>query len=197
MPRRNPCRLYIHLAFTYFVGPSSIVWSKLGPAPPFPPMRVLELQWPWALSLVYEVAVSVRWGANILLQHILNTLQFSKYMHLYMNMDDLIILAKRDFDFVCRCLKYQTHVFVCFFICLFVETQNICVVYLCLEIIWFIFDHTLWTHQQHIPTTFFINMVKRGHGAWVAPMLWQTLGFFKWMDGKCLTQFHPSSRNIY
>ena len=35
MPCRNPCRLYIHLAFTYSVGPSSIAWSELGPAPPF------------------------------------------------------------------------------------------------------------------------------------------------------------------
>ena len=31
----------IHLAFTYAVGPSSVVGSKLGPAPPFPLMRVL------------------------------------------------------------------------------------------------------------------------------------------------------------
>ena len=53
MPCRNPCRLYIHLAFTYSVGPSSVVWSsELGPAPPFPPMRVLEMQWSRALSLV-------------------------------------------------------------------------------------------------------------------------------------------------
>ena len=39
MPCTSPCRLYIHhLAFTYSVGPSSIVWSsKLGLAPPFPP----------------------------------------------------------------------------------------------------------------------------------------------------------------
>ena len=42
MPCRKPCRFYIHLAFTYFVGPLSIVWSELGPALPFPPMRVLE-----------------------------------------------------------------------------------------------------------------------------------------------------------
>ena len=32
----NACRLYIHLAFTYSSGPSSIVWSELGPALPFP-----------------------------------------------------------------------------------------------------------------------------------------------------------------
>ena len=56
MPCRHPCRLYIHLAFTYSVGPSSVVWSKLGLAPPFPPMRVLEVQWSWALSPVCEVA---------------------------------------------------------------------------------------------------------------------------------------------
>ena len=35
----------IHLAVTYFVGPSSVVWSELGSAPPFPPMRVLEVYW--------------------------------------------------------------------------------------------------------------------------------------------------------
>ena len=56
MPRRNPCRLYIHLAFTYSVGPSSVVWR---PAPPFPPMRVLEVQWSRALSLIREVALSI------------------------------------------------------------------------------------------------------------------------------------------
>ena len=40
VPRRNPCRLYIHLAFTYSVDPSSVAWrSELRPAPPFPPMR--------------------------------------------------------------------------------------------------------------------------------------------------------------
>ena len=39
----TPCRLYIHLALTYSVGPSSEVWSELGPVPPFPPMRVLEV----------------------------------------------------------------------------------------------------------------------------------------------------------
>ena len=39
MPRRNSCRLYIHLAFTCSIGPSSVVWSELRPAPPFPPMR--------------------------------------------------------------------------------------------------------------------------------------------------------------
>ena len=58
-PCRNPCRLYIHLAFTCSIGPSSVVWGELGPALPFPPMRVLELWWSWALSLMCEVALSV------------------------------------------------------------------------------------------------------------------------------------------
>ena len=35
IPSRNPCRPYIHLAFTYFVGPSSVVRSELGPTLPF------------------------------------------------------------------------------------------------------------------------------------------------------------------
>ena len=50
---------YIHLAFTYSVGPSSVVWSELGPAPPFPPMRELEVEWSWALNLVREA--TLRW----------------------------------------------------------------------------------------------------------------------------------------
>ena len=43
-PRRNPCRLYTHpVAFTHSIGPSSAVWRREpGPAPPFPPTRVLE-----------------------------------------------------------------------------------------------------------------------------------------------------------
>ena len=56
MPCKNSCRLYIHLAFTSF-GPSGVVWSKLRLAPPFPPMRVLEVQWSRALSLVCEAAL--------------------------------------------------------------------------------------------------------------------------------------------
>ena len=43
MPCKNSCGLNIHLAFTYSVGPSSVVWSKVGPVSPFPPMRVLEV----------------------------------------------------------------------------------------------------------------------------------------------------------
>ena len=42
MPCRNPCRLYILLAFTCSVGPSSTMWSnELGSAPLFAPLRVL------------------------------------------------------------------------------------------------------------------------------------------------------------
>ena len=68
---RIPCRFYIYLVFTYSVGPSSVVWSELGPAPPFPPMRVLEVQWSRALSLVCEVAlgalfwVQSRWATCV------------------------------------------------------------------------------------------------------------------------------------
>ena len=50
MSCRTPCRLYIYLVVTYSVGPSSVVWSEFGPAPPFPPLRVLEVQWSHALS---------------------------------------------------------------------------------------------------------------------------------------------------
>ena len=57
MPCRIPCRLYNRLTFIYSIGPSSIVWSVLGPAPPFPQMRVLEVQWSRALNLVCEVAL--------------------------------------------------------------------------------------------------------------------------------------------
>jgi hypothetical protein len=70
MPHRNPCRLYIHLAFTYSVGPSSVVWSELGPAPPFPPMRMLEVYWSWALSLMCEVALKTcfKWLTKFLMR---------------------------------------------------------------------------------------------------------------------------------
>ena len=54
LPCRNPSRLYNHL------GPSSVVSSsELGPTPPFPPMRMLDVLWSWALSLVCEVALRV------------------------------------------------------------------------------------------------------------------------------------------
>ena len=45
--------------------PSSKVGSELGPAPPFPPMRVLEVWWSWALSRVCEVALGLP-HANLL-----------------------------------------------------------------------------------------------------------------------------------
>ena len=38
----------------YSVGPSSTEWSELGLSPPFPPMRVLEVYWSRALSLVWS-----------------------------------------------------------------------------------------------------------------------------------------------
>ena len=64
MPCRNPCGLYIHLAFTYSDGPRSVVCSELALTPPFPPMRVLEVQWSQALCLMCEVVlrVGLQWG---------------------------------------------------------------------------------------------------------------------------------------
>ena len=53
----------IHIDFTSILhsltpfGPSSLVWSELGPAPPFPPMRALEVKWSRALSVVCEAAL--------------------------------------------------------------------------------------------------------------------------------------------
>jgi hypothetical protein len=68
MPCKNPCRLYIPLAFTYSIGPSSLVRSELGPAPPFPPMRVIEVYWSRALNLVSEVALRDWEPVTIILQ---------------------------------------------------------------------------------------------------------------------------------
>ena len=62
MPCRNPSRLHIHTAFAYSHGPRSVVWSDLNPAPPFPPMRVLEVYRSRALNLVCEVTLS--WDDN-------------------------------------------------------------------------------------------------------------------------------------
>ena len=56
MPCKIPYKPSIHLAFTHSVGPSSVVGSELGLAPPLTPMRVLEVHWSRALSLVCEVA---------------------------------------------------------------------------------------------------------------------------------------------
>ena len=60
------CLIGIHVDFTSIlhshicsVGPSSIVWIDLGPAPPFLSMRVLEVSWSRALNLVCEVAWNV------------------------------------------------------------------------------------------------------------------------------------------
>lgn len=81
-----------------------------------------------------------------------------------------------------------------------VETQNICVVYTVIHIfrnIFYLLDYTLWIHRQHIPTSFLINRIKGGSGAWVMPIVWLVMRFKKWMHGKFLTKFHPSSRNIY
>ena len=61
MPCRSACRLFIHLAFTYSIGPSNIVWSELGPAPPFPPMTMLEVKRSRAPTLVREAMIWENW----------------------------------------------------------------------------------------------------------------------------------------
>ena len=61
------CHVGIHVDFTsishshtHSVGPSSVVWSnKLGPVPPCPPTRVLEVWWSRVLGLTCEVALSM------------------------------------------------------------------------------------------------------------------------------------------
>ena len=50
------CHLRIHVDFTS-VGPSNAMWSKLGLQPPFPPMKMLEVQWSRALGPLCEVAL--------------------------------------------------------------------------------------------------------------------------------------------
>jgi hypothetical protein len=57
MPCRNPCRLYIHLCIHILRWSLNRSVKELGPAQPFPPMRLLELYWSRALSLVCEVAL--------------------------------------------------------------------------------------------------------------------------------------------
>ena len=57
------CHVRIHVNFISIVHsltllcPSSTMWSELGPTPPFPPTRVLKVQWSRALSLVGDVAL--------------------------------------------------------------------------------------------------------------------------------------------
>ena len=65
MPCRNPRRLFIHHAFTYYVGISSVLGTECGPALPFPPKRVLEVQWLQALSLVHEVTLIYKRTKNL------------------------------------------------------------------------------------------------------------------------------------
>ena len=57
MACRNPCRIYIHLAFTYSVGPSSVVWSEFGPAPLFSTNESAWSVMGRALSLMCEVGL--------------------------------------------------------------------------------------------------------------------------------------------
>ena len=62
------CHVRINVDFTSILhSPTPLIpqayceGGELGPpAPPFPPMRVLEVNWSWALSLVCDVALSVK-----------------------------------------------------------------------------------------------------------------------------------------
>ena len=65
------CHVGIHVDLTYSVGPSSIVWSELRPAPPSPPMRVLEVQRSHAISLVCEVALNQSTSWLVLMDFVL------------------------------------------------------------------------------------------------------------------------------
>ena len=46
--------------------PQGVVWSELGPAPPFSPMGVLEVWWSRALSLMCEVALNTIIGVVLM-----------------------------------------------------------------------------------------------------------------------------------
>jgi hypothetical protein len=65
MPCRNPCKLDFHLAFTYFVSPSSVMWSGLGPAQPSPPLRVLEIKWSRALRATSHTTLKAPDHGNV------------------------------------------------------------------------------------------------------------------------------------
>jgi hypothetical protein len=85
MPYRNPCRFCIHLAYTYSVGPLSVVWSELGPALPFPPMMVR------ALSLLCEVALT--WCCNLFLK---DNLRVGIHLTLYCPRGPQGLFSRRD-----------------------------------------------------------------------------------------------------
>ena len=55
----NPSRLYHPYCINLLCWSlkHTVVWSELGPAPPFPPMRVFKVQWSRNLSLICEVAL--------------------------------------------------------------------------------------------------------------------------------------------
>ena len=77
MPCSNPCRLYIHLTFTYSVGPSSIVWSELGPAPPLHHWECFKcnghmllvscVKWPFEVSSRAKVKEKGKGKINVVL----------------------------------------------------------------------------------------------------------------------------------
>jgi hypothetical protein len=111
MPCRYPCRLYIHVAFTYSVGPSRTVGSELGPAPPLSPTRVLGVNWSRALSLVCKVALRDKflgWGEMAGLASIPNRRQTHSSLctmaQTYLRMKALI-LGEPKYR-ICKCWFY-------------------------------------------------------------------------------------------
>ena len=51
---------------------------KHGLAPPFPPMRVLEVYWSWALGLVCEVVSLVHYFPS---EHCVTEFNFIEFVH--------------------------------------------------------------------------------------------------------------------
>jgi hypothetical protein len=94
MPCRNPCRLYIHLAFTYSVGPSSVVRSELGLAPPFHQWECLKfnghglsvscVKWPWVSPILF---VSLNTDCRLHVQC---------HQHLHINLVTLVVIPRKE-----------------------------------------------------------------------------------------------------
>jgi hypothetical protein len=80
---------YIHHAFTCSIGPSSVVWNELGQAPSFPPMRVLEVYWSRACSLVCEVALSYGW-----------TIKFENDRSKFKTLGNLLIVLEESMEYI-------------------------------------------------------------------------------------------------
>jgi hypothetical protein len=110
MPCRNLCRLYIHLAFTYSVGPSSVVWSKLDRLHLFHQWECLKCKWSWALSLMCEVALreSKPWILTVK-SLVIHSLPISNNRWIYMRTG---IQGSRHWKCFCICTNWKNVAFV-------------------------------------------------------------------------------------